>query len=855
MSFDRLVRVLGSTLGGLLFACVLHIVLSSSGARAGPIAQLAGSTRYVSTSGSDFGNDCTSATVPCRTVQWALGVAQDGDEIRVAQGTYTGTMSALDGGLFTATVIITKDVALLGGFSTDFSHRNPEAYATTIDGHVQRRPVVGILGSQTTVDGFTITEGSGPAGGGLSIRAWMGRPASALIQGNNIVSNTSDWTGGGILAMSSALTVTNNQIAYNLAYDAAEGGGGIFVCCASEGMFRENEIVHNRATEGGGIVAKWDVISVSIENNTVAYNQASNDGGGIRVGDSGTVTIGHNDVFSNVTGGEGSIMVADMVEPSSVVIDGNTVHHNEAIGIDWLSGGIYLGENAVSVTVTNNVIVGNHNRGLKILNTNSYIRNNTIVDNGEHGVETFRWPSTQTVPYTATLSNNIIVGHSGCGFTARHDISVVSDYNDIWGNSSNYCDQAYSGLNDISADPVFTDPSGGDYHLRSSSPAINAGTIVGAPVYDRDGVVRPQGGGVDIGAYEFVYPKVYLPIVLRAWESPTFGYGIQAHHDTARVVQAVQELGLGWIKQQVRWDEIEPSKGNYNWDSLDAIADTASADGIKVLFRVVAAPAWSRGGKSGIGPPDNYQDFYGFMGAVAAHFRGRVQAYEIWNEQNLKRGWEGAPLSASDYVRLLKGAYHAIKAADPDAIVVSGAPTPTGINDGVWAVDDRVFLQQMYNAGLKYHCDAVGAHPDGYANPPDVYYTGGDFDPNRGYDDHPSFFFRNTMEDYYGIMAANGDGEKRIWATQFGWGTVDGMGVSPSPGYEFTADIDESQQADYIVRAYTWSRGWGHTEVMFLWNLNFWPIAGPENAMAKYSIVRGDWSPRPAYTALKNMPK
>jgi hypothetical protein len=334
-----------------------------------------------------------------------------------------------------------------------------------------------------------------------------------------------------------------------------------------------------------------------------------------------------------------------------------------------------------------------------------------------------------------------------------------------------------------------------------------------------------------------------------------FGYGVQAHLDTARVVSAVRDMGFGWIKQQVRWEEVEAQQGNRGWGGLDALADTASAGGVKVLFSVVAAPAWARGGKSGIGPPDNYQDFYNFMGAMAAHFRGRVHAYEIWNEQNLSREWEGAPLSAADYVRLLKGAYQAIKAADPGAIVVSGAPTPTGISDGVWAIDDRVYLQQMYNAGLRYYCDAVGAHPSGYANPPDVYYRGGDFDPSRGFDDHPSFFFRNTMEDYYRIMAANGDGGKRIWATEFGWPTVDGMGVSASPGYEFANDINEQQQADYVVRAYTWSRNWGHAGVMFLWNLNFWPAAGAQNEMAKYGIVRGDWSPRPAYIALRNMPK
>ena len=75
------------------------------------------------------------------------------------------------------------------------------------------------------------------------------------------------------------------------------------------------------------------------------------------------------------------------------------------------------------------------------------------------------------------------------------------------------------------------------------------------------------------------------------------------------------------------------------------------------------------------------------------------------------------------------------------------------------------------------------------------------------------------MEDYYGVMAANGDRGKRVWATEFGWPTTDGMGVSASPGYEFANDINEQQQADYLVRAYTWSRNWGHAGVMFLWNL------------------------------------
>ncbi|MBN1933523.1 MAG: SH3 domain-containing protein [Anaerolineae bacterium] len=342
-----------------------------------------------------------------------------------------------------------------------------------------------------------------------------------------------------------------------------------------------------------------------------------------------------------------------------------------------------------------------------------------------------------------------------------------------------------------------------------------------------------------------------------ATSSTGFGYGIQVHAPSGsqQVMNMVTGIGFGWIKQQVRWQTTEGSKGQYGFKDLDGLVSQANAAGIKVMFSVVAAPMWARGGKTGDGPPDNYQDFYDFMGAMAAYFKGRVGAYEIWNEQNLKREWEGSPLSAADYVRLLKGAYQAVKAADPNAKVISGAMTPTGISDGQWAIDDRTYLQQMYNAGLKYYCDAVGAHPSGYANPPDVYYKGGDFDPSRGYDDHPSFFFRNTMEDYYNIMAKNGDGNKRVWATEFGWPTNDGMGVPPNAGYEFAANLTEQQQADYIVRAYQWSKSWGHAGTMFLWNLNFWPTVGAGNEMAKYGIVRGDWSPRPAYTALQNMPK
>ncbi len=318
------------------------------------------------------------------------------------------------------------------------------------------------------------------------------------------------------------------------------------------------------------------------------------------------------------------------------------------------------------------------------------------------------------------------------------------------------------------------------------------------------------------------------------------------------VIETVVDLGMGWYKQQVSWAEIEPLKGQYAWAQLDALVEAADEAGIKLLFSIIDAPLWTHPDSEGRTPPDDVQDMVAFAGALAERYRGRVQAYEIWPEQNLKYGWEAAPLNGAAYVELLRAAFHALKAADPDALVVSGGLVPTEINDGVWAVDSLVYLQQMYDAGLQDVCDVVGVHALGYANPPDVYYPGGDFDPARMYDNHRSFFFRNTVVDMYMmVMAANGDGNKRIWITKFGWGTTDGLGMEAPQGYDFTADIDEQQQADYIVAAYTWAAQQGYVGGAFLYTVDVSPARSDAGLL--YSITRPDGTPRPAYTAIQNM--
>jgi hypothetical protein len=104
-------------------------------------------------------------------------------------------------------------------------------------------------------------------------------------------------------------------------------------------------------------------------------------------------------------------------------------------------------------------------------------------------------------------------------------------------------------------------------------------------------------------------------------------------------------------------------------------------------------------------------------------------------------------------------------------------------------------------------------------------------------------------------MLKYGDGAKKIWVTEFGWASVDGLGVGPAPNYEYAADNTAQEQAEWTVRAYQMARSWGWVGVMFLWNLNFAPVTGPQDEKAAWSIVDQTWNPRPVYYALKNMQK
>jgi hypothetical protein len=324
---------------------------------------------------------------------------------------------------------------------------------------------------------------------------------------------------------------------------------------------------------------------------------------------------------------------------------------------------------------------------------------------------------------------------------------------------------------------------------------------------------------------------------------------------------AANQLSVNWVKQQVRWEDIEPERDSYDWFYTDIYLPAAQERGLKVLVSVVTAPDWAR--EPGVnlerhGPPADPQDYADFVVALVERYPGMIHAIEVWNEQNLDREWTSiGGLSAANYVELLRTTYEAVKAVDPDIIIVSGALSPTGWNDGIAAWDDFVYMDQLIDAGMLNYTDCVGAHHNGINVSPDYRWNEVPNDPAarfRGPFDNPhhSWTFRSTLETYADKVALAG-GDQKLCVTEFGWPSAEGLDGIPD-GFEFALDNSLEEQRDYTVAALENMVEWDIVRLAILWNLNYGPQAGwaVDNDNVAYSIIGPNFVFRPVFDAVRD---
>jgi hypothetical protein len=203
-----------------------------------------------------------------------------------------------------------------------------------------------------------------------------------------------------------------------------------------------------------------------------------------------------------------------------LIFDGNVIHDIGRTGGPQTNHdhGLYL--HSQNTTAVNNVFY-EYMQGWDIQTAASFsglIANNTFYGShaGRDG-QVMLWDSNGSV----TIRNNIFYAPSTQAITqyAFSPSSCTVDHNMVYGVSSmGVPSGCSSSSNLLNTDPMFANATTApyDFHLRSGSPAINSGTAVPAAATDLEDITRPQGGGYDIGAYEWVSQPTTAPPVISA---------------------------------------------------------------------------------------------------------------------------------------------------------------------------------------------------------------------------------------------------------------------------------------------------------------------------------------------------
>lgn len=305
--------------------------------------------------------------------------------------------------------------------------------------------------------------------------------------------------------------------------------------------------------------------------------------------------------------------------------------------------------------------------------------------------------------------------------------------------------------------------------------------------------------------------------------SGTFALGGHITGFTDASISAVRRSGMTWVKKQMKGVGVEWAQG---------VIAAARSNNLKIMLSVV-------GDRDRLGANfDAYvQEYASLVAAVAA---AGADAIEVWNEPNIEREWPVGRVNGAEYTKLLAAAYNAIKTANPNTLVVSGAPAPTGAAGtagcfldqagGVNFCNDDTFMQQMAQAGAAKYMDCVGLH-----------YNEGVVAPSTNSGDPRGEFPTR----YFGSMVSRGNAAfpgKQICFTEFGYLSGEGMGSAIPAAFNWTPNdpVTVAEQASWLAQAATLAAQRGDIRLMFIWNIDF--ARWDSDPQGGYALLRPDGS-------------
>ncbi|MCB8979379.1 MAG: hypothetical protein H6657_18360 [Ardenticatenaceae bacterium] len=295
----------------------------------------------------------------------------------------------------------------------------------------------------------------------------------------------------------------------------------------------------------------------------------------------------------------------------------------------------------------------------------------------------------------------------------------------------------------------------------------------------------------------------------------SFELGGQTHTFANPVLMA--SAGMTWVKFQHKWGE----GGNPN-DLAGRIA-SAHAAGFKVLLSIPGSNTY----------PDhiNFGEYVQFLAGVAAL---GPDAIEVWNEMNIDFEWPAGQIDPAGYVNnMLAPAYNAIKAANPNVMVISGAPAPTGFDNGTNAWADNRYMAGMLAAGGGNYADCIGAHYNAGASSPSTvsgHPTGSA---------HYSWYLLPTLNVYAQLG-------KPVCFTELGYLSGEDYGGVPER-FGWAAGTTVAQHAAWLAEAVSVAANTGKVRLIIVFNVDF--TYWGDDPQAGYAMIRKDGS-CPACTTL-----
>jgi hypothetical protein len=271
------------------------------------------------------------------------------------------------------------------------------------------------------------------------------------------------------------------------------------------------------------------------------------------------------------------------------------------------------------------------------------------------------------------------------------------------------------------------------------------------------------------------------------------------------LAQMLRMVGIGWVRERFAWGATEPEKGTLQYAAgnvdYDKVADAFTQQGVRVYQIWHDSPHWTHPDDPNTRNPRDLRDVYAFAKRVGERYKGKVLAWEVWNEPDIGF-W---PDLGDTFAGLQKAAYLGFKAADPALLVLLGS-----FSRGYCPFDESLF-----EAGIADYFDIFNWHI--YA-PPERY--------------------AEVLKSYIDLLSRYGCADRPVWLTEAGICLV-----ATQPDGELSPD-DERKQAEFVPKSFACSLAAG-TDRHFFFVYPYYLENG-----VQFGALRRDLSPRPAFIAI-----